>query len=202
MVVVVAVDGWPDGADWRVIEDLAFSSDAPAEAGVWADGFSGFAATVANFGLLAAVADLNFVFAGRGGAGITSSGASTAAILRRQPGEAHPSVATCGSVGQAQAAKVTDSAPTRSVRRQNGMAKTTFGTVRKQRMDQPHQFGVGQKDSTRHHTRTPIAEMVNRARGQRSGLLHAKRGDPAAREIKSPSSKVKTALLKLGTGSS
>jgi len=114
---------------------------------------------------LAAVADLDFVFAGRGGAGLTSSGASTAAVLRRQPGEAHPSVATCGSVGQAQAAKVTDSAPTRSVRRQNGMAKTTFGTVAKQRMDQPHQFGVGQKDSIHHHTRTPLAEMVNRARG-------------------------------------
>jgi hypothetical protein len=30
VVVVVAVDGWPDGADWRVIvfEDLAFSSEA------------------------------------------------------------------------------------------------------------------------------------------------------------------------------
>jgi hypothetical protein len=34
VVVVVAVDGWPDGADWRVIFDPAFSSEAPAGAAV------------------------------------------------------------------------------------------------------------------------------------------------------------------------
>src|SRR5262245_45081775 len=68
-------------------------------------------ATGVNFAVLAVVADLDFCFAGRGGAGFTSSGASTAVVLRRQPGEMHPSVTTCGGAGQAQPAKVMDSAP-------------------------------------------------------------------------------------------
>jgi len=84
---------------------------------------------------LAVVADLDFGFAGGGGAGFASSGASTAAVLWRHPGEVHPSVATCGGAEQAQPAKVTDSAPTKSVRRQNAIAKATFGTAAKQRMD-------------------------------------------------------------------
>src|SRR5262245_30442213 len=74
-------------------------------------------ATGVNFAVLAVVADWDFCFAGRGGAGFTSSGASTAVVLRRQPGEMHPSVTTCGGAGQAQPAKVMDSAPTKSVRR-------------------------------------------------------------------------------------
>src|SRR4029453_8375085 len=70
------------------------------EAGVWAaDGFSVFVVTVVNFACLATVfatvADLDFGFAGRRGAGFSSRGVSTAAVLRRQPGETHLSVVTC-----------------------------------------------------------------------------------------------------------